>query len=381
MKGLKKIALVSAIAALSAGAQAELKALDDSSMGNLTGQAGISIDLTANVSIGEVAYKDEGFIAMRGLKIGGKNVENTGVVGAENTDLDNLTITIDVAGDATDVAGLTAKYGIIGEINEVLLAEANDDPFVRSALSLPAGAVLTRAQLVTGLNALGKTVKADELENAAETTAVTELTGGDGIEDGDLVIHLSGTDSVVGEYVDTTGDGVLDTQTGITIEGVDFGFNMEEMSLETSSYNAGDRTAGSANTVLVANMQLDGVIGPVDIIIDESNSTLGVNAYFKIEDGSFDVPFMGVSIGKFTMDDSRSMGDDVTTRTQGGFAHVAALVSTTKADGTASKGLFVDVKDFSADMSMESIAIGGNVIGDLYITDMTVTATMDVYGH
>lgn len=381
MKGLKKIALVSAIAALSAGAQAELKALDDSSMGNLTGQAGISIDLTANVSIGEVAYKDEGFIAMRGLKIGGKNVENTGVVGAENTDLDNLTITIDVAGDATDVAGLTAKYGIIGEINEVLLAEANDDPFVRGALGLPAGAVLTRAQLVAGLDALGKTVKSDELEFAAETTAVTELTGGDGIEDGDLVIHLSGTDSVVGEYIDTTGDGVLDTQTGITIEGVDFGFNMEEMSLETSSYNAGDRTAGSANTVLVANMQLDGVIGPVDIIIDESNSTLGVNAYFKIEDGSFDVPFMGVSIGKFTMDDSRSMGDDVTTRTQGGFAHVAALVSTTKADGTASKGLFVDVKDFSADMSMESIAIGGNVIGDLYITDMTVTATMDVYGH
>lgn len=381
MKGLKKIALVSAIAALSAGAQAELKALDDSSMGELTGQAGISIDLTANVSIGEVAYKDEGFIAMRGLKVGGKNVENTGVVGAENTDLDNLTITIDVAGDAADVAALTDKYGIVGEINEVLLVEANDDLFVRSALGLAAGDVLTRAQLVAGLAALGKTVKSEELQYAAETTAVTELTGGDGIQDGDLVIHLSGTDSVVGEYVDTTGDGVLDTQSGITIEGVDFGFNMEEMSLEKSSYTAGARTAGSANTVLVANMQLNGVIGPVDIIIDESNSTLGVNAYFKIEDGSFDVPFMGVSIGKFTMDDSRSMGDDVTTRTQGGFAHAAALVSTTKADGTASKGLFVDVKDFSADMSMESIAIGGNVIGDLYITDMTVTATMDVYGH
>jgi hypothetical protein len=45
MKGLKKIALASAIAAVSAGAQAELKALDDSAMGELTGQAGLTIDL------------------------------------------------------------------------------------------------------------------------------------------------------------------------------------------------------------------------------------------------------------------------------------------------------------------------------------------------
>ncbi len=379
MKGLKKIALVSAIAAISAGAQAELRALDDTSMGNLTGQAGISIDLTANVTIGEVAYKDEGFIAMRGIAVGGKNVENAGVAGATQTSLDNLTITIDVAG-ANDTQALTDKYGIVGEINEVLLKEADADQIVRGALGLPAGAVLTRAQLVGGLASLGKQTKSDELKYAAETTAVTELTGGDGIQDGDLVIHLSGTDSVISQMVDLDGDGTPETP-DVTIEGVDFGFNMKEMSLEKSTYNAGDRKSGSANTVLVANLQLDGVIGPVDIIIDESNSTLGVNAYFKIDGGSLDVPFMGVSIGKFTMDDSRSMGDDVTTRTQGGFAHAAAVVSTTKADGSASKGLFVDVKDFSADMSMETISIGGNSIGDLYITDMTVTATMDVYGH
>ncbi|KZY59121.1 hypothetical protein A3752_12750 [Oleiphilus sp. HI0081] len=60
MKGLKKIALASAIAAVAAGAQAELKALDDSTMGELTGQAGLTIDLETKVSIGQFMYKDAG---------------------------------------------------------------------------------------------------------------------------------------------------------------------------------------------------------------------------------------------------------------------------------------------------------------------------------
>ena len=40
MKGLKKIALATAVAAAPFAAQAELQAMDDSMMGNVTGQAG-----------------------------------------------------------------------------------------------------------------------------------------------------------------------------------------------------------------------------------------------------------------------------------------------------------------------------------------------------
>jgi len=49
--------------------------------------------------------------------------------------------------------------------------------------------------------------------------------------------------------------------------------------------------------------------------------------------------------------------------------------------------LFIDVKDFSADMDIVDIYVGTGVpgtktsIGSLFVTDLAVTATMDVYGH
>jgi len=54
MKGLKKLALVTAVAALPFAAHADLRALDDSAMGNVTGQAGVTIELETEVSIGEI---------------------------------------------------------------------------------------------------------------------------------------------------------------------------------------------------------------------------------------------------------------------------------------------------------------------------------------
>ena len=53
MKGLKKIALATAVAAAPFAAQAELQAMDDSMMGNVTGQAGVTIELETQVSIGQ----------------------------------------------------------------------------------------------------------------------------------------------------------------------------------------------------------------------------------------------------------------------------------------------------------------------------------------
>ncbi|ARU57355.1 MAG: DUF6160 family protein [Pseudomonadales bacterium] len=86
MKGLNKIVLVTAIAAASTAAQAELKALDDTTMGELTGQAGLTIDVSAgaSVSIGQIAYQDEGFLTIDDLAV---------------TLNDALTITVDVAAD------------------------------------------------------------------------------------------------------------------------------------------------------------------------------------------------------------------------------------------------------------------------------------------
>ncbi len=94
MKGLKKIALCSAVALAPFAANADLKALNDSDMSSVTGQAGVTIDLSANVTIGEIAYQDQGFLALSGVSLAG---------GALGPDLDDIRLTIDVAGTSNDL--------------------------------------------------------------------------------------------------------------------------------------------------------------------------------------------------------------------------------------------------------------------------------------
>ncbi len=99
MKGLKKIALATAVAAAPFAAHADLKAMDDSAMGNVTGQAGVTIELETKVSIGQFKYTDEGSFAVNDIVLGG-----SGVAGGTGTDLlDQLKIDIDVADDGDAV--------------------------------------------------------------------------------------------------------------------------------------------------------------------------------------------------------------------------------------------------------------------------------------
>lgn len=109
MKGLKKIALATAVAAAPFAAQAELKAMNDSAMGNVTGQAGVTIELETKVSIGQFKYTDEGSFAVNDIVLGGAGVTADGAVdadgdgNADNTLLDQLKIDIDVAADGDAV--------------------------------------------------------------------------------------------------------------------------------------------------------------------------------------------------------------------------------------------------------------------------------------
>jgi len=102
MKGLKKLALVSAISAASFAAQAELKSLDDATMGTLTGQAGVTIELETQVSIGEFSYTDEGTFAVKNINIGGA---------APGSLLDDLKITVDIAADGDAIIDIKSVSG------------------------------------------------------------------------------------------------------------------------------------------------------------------------------------------------------------------------------------------------------------------------------
>ncbi|WP_336366610.1 DUF6160 family protein [Marinobacter sp. C2H3] len=103
MKGLKKLALATAVAAAPFAAHAELKAMNDTAMGDVTGQAGVTIELETKVSIGQFKYTDEGSFAVNDIVLGGAGVTTGGAAAGYNDLLDQLKIDIDVQddGDAT----------------------------------------------------------------------------------------------------------------------------------------------------------------------------------------------------------------------------------------------------------------------------------------
>ena len=73
MKGFKKLALVAAIAAPLSSVHA-LEALDDSMLSDMTGQAGVTIDLETQVEIGQVQWTDTdtgGSVNINGISVGG----------------------------------------------------------------------------------------------------------------------------------------------------------------------------------------------------------------------------------------------------------------------------------------------------------------------
>ena len=92
MKMIKRTALSLAIAGASVAAHAELKSLDDSAMSELTGQAGLTIDLETKYTIGEFMYKDAGSVFLSGISFGAnENVDPGGY-------FDNVRVKLDIAG-------------------------------------------------------------------------------------------------------------------------------------------------------------------------------------------------------------------------------------------------------------------------------------------
>jgi len=227
MKGLKKLALASAVAA-APFAQAELVAMDDSVLGEMTGQAGVSIELSAQMSIGSFTYTDTDGIDGNGAPLAG-----TGAAGSFNV----RNITLGGSG-----AEITDQNG-----------------------------VGTGAFYGTALDDIKIDIDVDANEG--------------------LVIHLGGTNT-------------FDVLTG-GAQAVDFALNV-----------------GSADVngaVLASNINIEGFLGPIDIQI-QNDSTINVDAYFEVTNGSMNIDVLGMGISNLTI------GDDAAPILSGAYASKLADV-------------------------------------------------------
>jgi len=333
MRSANKIALVAAIVAASS-VQAEMVALDDSAMSAATGQAGLTIDINdLEIKVGALDYKDQGFLSVKDFRFGVAD-ELSG------EKFDNIRMTLDIAGAGTPGTGPLGTGTGIG-------ADGSGEDLGEDKLG--ANFISEAAALVGGSAGTGY-VDQSEL-----------------ITDGDLVITFRTTDL-----------------TNI-FNAVDFGLDIGSIGLGASTETIGEVTDG---TVLYANLELDGFLGPVDIIIDGGDAGMNISGYFNAT-GHLDRPFKAVQTD-FYIHNSRG-ASTVWLNTQdrsNSMAHVQMNISK-KHDylATGQTALALDLQNFEADLDFENLTLGtftgadGRGVGDIYFTDLSIRAETVIYGH
>lgn len=443
MKGLKKLALVSAIAAVSAGAQAELKALDDSAMGELTGQKGLTIDVETKFDIGEFAYKDGGYVILEGISLGASENNAANNQLGSSTMLDNYRINIDVAGgDTNSTTGdnvLNHGNSDVGLLAGYHVSQGNSDAGILSAAM--------GTDDVTGLDFEGKQTYGD----------------------GDLLIHFTFTDAWQqggGFDAFVNGDGTDGTNTGLgfdditytnaramAIRSVDFNFSIDMIGIAASDYVVGSSSKAGAGsnpfgstvnmvtgeyngtnhatgidsddttTALISGLSINGYLGIADLHIENKGNGFGADgsgidhngdgtidtgtgnadskiiwgSYVNVTDLDVYIDIAGVQLSDIKINNLRGDLSDINGNTALGFAHSIRTIYAVKdtvlhvASASAANsenvanyhdGVAINTR-FKGDMDIGALSFGdtGKSIGEIYLTDIDSTTNWTISAH
>ena len=320
MKGLKKIALVSAIAAAPFAAHADLKAMDDSAMGNITGQAGVTIELETQVSIGQFKYTD--------TNGGGTNEVGGGSFTVNNIDLGGAGLitgaapVFDTTGDGTPDTAATALLDDLSIDIDV----AND------------GDAVISVHTISGLPIdFGFTADSMKLEGTDSTTLISGMKAWGMLAKLDIRVDTEDASAQLGG----TGDGSLNIDTAFTVNSMEFDAPFLAVGVRGMSI-----TGAGANF----DYNGDGVVDPTDSDLDSSGT----------------------------------VGDTTDERIHVGFAKVNLDVYKGNGLGasTAADVLRVNVNDVVMDVNISEVLIGGANIGTVALDNLHVQNTkLAVYGH
>ena len=312
-------------------AAADFKPLDDSTLSSVTGQAGVTIELETKLNIDSLTWTDQGALSVNGLRLSGHN----------DTVLDNMKLTIDIAGD-----GEVLEHGFSEIARRAAAGQlATSNPDVADAL----------AKYAVG-GSYGKRFNS-----------------------GDLVIHLGATD-----YGDPAS---LDDY----LQAVDFELGIDSVTT----------TGSEGSTNLFSNILLQGYVGPTDLVIRNggtstrtlgngstvSGSELQLDTHFEITDGSLEweasdliLLFNFAAVGIEGLQIHNRRGND--TLGHFGMASVTAKLAQGTSARSGKSGLSIHDVEFRADIDMPVFKVGGTSIGSVQFTDFAITnTTMMVYGH
>jgi len=330
MKGLKKLALATAVAA-APFAQAELTAMDDSFLEEMTGQAGVSIELSANVSIGSVEYTDtDGFGTS--ATAGTIGINNIVLGGNGGGALDDIKIDIDV--DGTD--GLLIHLGgtnIPGIVSGLAPVDFG--------LSVGSVAINGGNNLISNMSIGGNLGPIDvQIQNDATINmdAYFEVTSGSLNVD---VLGMGISNLTIGQ----------DSRPFIGNQAAGPGITVEQ---------AAQSQAASASIV---DADTDGFDDTTGLTLAETQAATYTAVYDSAEStvggtGLSNMAYVGMTIQ--TTDTSYNAG--------------AGSVAITQA-------LDISVDSMSMDIAMD-VSIGGNGIGSVAVNDLDLSGTtLKIYGH
>lgn len=412
MNTFRKLTLVVAISAISLGVQAEIAKLDEEGLREVTGQAGLTIDVESRWEIGEFAYKDAGFILLQGLRMGGHDLHDAN---SSNYYLDNLRLEIDVAGDGTAPStDNVLDYGFSKMRNyaDLYVQAGNQDA---DFATLAGGFDPKR-----GLAVDGKKTYAD----------------------GDLVIHFDITDPWQKEgglatFLATGGrfeNDDYETFELMTEHAVDFRFEIDAIGLARSDYDVGSRgldtdsnhgsgqhEGAEGTTTLISQLSMQGYLGPEDLHIsnngngfgaedlngdgdiDDAEAALGSGVgaansritwsrYFMITDMDYYIDIAGVQIQDMAIHNKRGDLSGLDGTSSFYFAHSITEIYAIRDDvikmdtvnGTVDfvDGIALNTK-FKGDIDIKHLSFGdtGKSIGELYWTDIESETRWVISAH
>ncbi len=438
MKGLIVKGGVIACAMVSSQAFAELTLLSDEVMGEVTGRAGLTIDIETKVDIAERAYKDEGYFLFQNIHFGGsRRAEEVAFSGGHDF-LDNLRAVVDVAGNGSQAGDNEFHYGFseMTSLSQYMADRGNTDAGVLQAAGITSGVPIDPK---TGL----------EIDSKKQ------------YDDGDLRIHLTYTDALqkgggFAKYIDGSssgddGNGGTTDIAGLSYESavnfatraVDYNYSVDLLGLAGASYEVGssgmegylNTTSGRINgtdhivgldstpetTALLSGLFVDGYFGPIDIELENNGNGFGADgsglngvagtgnadskfklaAYFKVEEFDIYVDIAGLQYEDIRIHNERGDRSGMNSNSAGtgntssfGFAHaerdlyaVKDTVLNPDYDQLAAGNYWVDGMAIDlrakADVDIGQISFGntGESIGSIYLTDIQLTRNWVISAH
>jgi hypothetical protein len=365
MKTFQKIALVSAIAAAPFAAQAGLVSLEEAEMSNVTGQAGVTIEIDLGndgIKVGSVVYTDTAHQIddLNGVAPGGVGYIVTtadgGSVALENISV-NLTGTIVQTIDVSETGDLVMTASAPGVMQIAAGNNALDTIGAFSALKLQA-VDGSESELVNNLSL--------DVTLGTSTTTIknlgTTLTGGMGTLGSNNLVAVGSA------YADVASSMAIQMNASAKIENLNvglFGYTKDQSVFVAAGAAAKYQaawTAGNAaeRTALEAAYDLDTTGAVSDQAALEN----------KIATGSA-VQIAGVSVTDANAAD--------------GMFSVEQTIWAVGGDASqpgSDAGVYIQMGAMNLDINVAGIGIGGSSIGSIAINGLEMNGlTQRIYGH